>query len=122
MNTTVAQNGLGELNLTGLANTDNVGGSTSAVSTACDNLYNYAGSLDSFIDELTEQKDAILLGWEGTAADMLRDNFPKLIEAFEDIPPSIRSIADWATSRMNNLSSLDENAAASLSDILGGGQ
>lgn len=121
MNTALAQNGLDELNLSGAAKTDTVGGSTSMVSTACGNLNDYAANLDTFIENLTAQKDAILVGWEGEAADMLREHFPGLIDAFKEIPASIRSIADWATSTMNSYVSEDADAASKISGIMGGG-
>ena len=122
MNTSLATNGLGEFNLSGAARTDTIGGSAAMVNAACDNLNGYASGLDTFIEDLTVQKDAILVGWEGEAADMLREQFPRLIEAFTEIPPSIRSIADWARSTMNNYVSVDSTTAARISEIMGGGR
>lgn len=120
MNTSLVTNGLGDFNLSGAAKTETVGGSAGMVSAACDNLNSYASNLDTFIENLTAQKDAILVDWEGEAADMLRENFPGLIEAFTEIPPSIRSIADWATSTMNNYVSVDNQTAERINEIMGG--
>lgn len=120
MNTSLATNGLGEFSLAGAAKTDTVGGTASLVSAACDNLNSYASGLDTFIENLTAQKDAILVGWEGEAADMLREQFPGLIGAFQDVPASIRSIADWATSTMGNYVSVDNQTAEKINEIMGG--
>lgn len=122
MNTSLATNGMPELSLSNMAATETVGGSSGVVATACDNLYAHAGSLDAFIDNLTAQKDEILRDWEGDAADTLREQFPGLIEAFTQIPPSIRSIADWATSTMNSYVATDSETAARISQIMGGGR
>lgn len=120
MNTSLATNGMPELTLSNMAVTDTVGGSSGTVAAACDNLYTCAGSLDTFIDNLTAQNDEILKDWEGDAADTLRSEFPKLIEAFTQIPSSIRSIADWASSTMNSYVSADSETASKISQIMGG--
>lgn len=120
METSLATNGLPELSLSGLATTDTVGGSSKAVQDACERLYTCASDLDTFITELETQKEAILKGWEGKAADMLRSQFPGLIDAFTQIPPSIRTVADWATSTMSDLVNADDETAARISQIMGG--
>ena len=109
MDTSLATNGMPELTLSGLATTDTVGGSSANLKNACENLYTYAGNLDTFIENLLAQEEEILHGWEGNAADMLRQ-----------IPPSIRSISDWASSTMNSYVSTDDATAARISEIMGG--
>ncbi|MBE5885267.1 MAG: hypothetical protein E7284_02555 [Lachnospiraceae bacterium] len=120
MDTSLAINGLPELTLTGTATTGTVGGNATTVSAACENLDTYATSMDAFIEELEAQKDEILLGWEGEAADALRESFPGLIEAFREVPPSIRSISNWATTTMNAYVRRDQSTAESIRAILGG--
>lgn len=120
MNTSLATNGMPELSLAGMAVTDTVGGTAGIVSSACENLDTYAGNLDTFIENLEMQKEEILRGWEGAAADALRAQFPGLIEAFRAIPPSVRSISDWATSHMNRMTAKDSNTAEKFSQIMGG--
>ena len=120
MDTSLATNGMPELTLSGLATTDTVGGSSATVKNACENLYTYAGNLDTFIENLLAQEEEILRDWEGNAADMLRQQFPGLIDAFRQIPPSIRSISDWASSTMNSYVSTDDATAARISEIMGG--
>lgn len=120
MDTSLATQGMPELSLTGLATTDTVGGSSSAVSNACANLDTYATNLDTFIENLLAQEEEILRGWEGTAADMLRQQFPGLIDAFRQIPPSIRSISEWASSTMNSYVSVDDATAVKINEIMGG--
>lgn len=122
MQSTLSVSGMPELNLTGLATTDTVGGSASTVQSACENLYAYADNLKTFIENLETQEQQILKGWEGTAADTLEQQFPGLIEAFNQIPPAIRSLADWASSTMNSYTKLDEDTASTISQILGGGK
>lgn len=122
MNTSLATNGMPDLQLNGLATTQTVGGSAATVKSACDNLNTYANNLNTFIDNLVMQQNHILNGWEGAAADTLRQCFPDLIEAFTQIPPSVRSIADWAETTMNNYVSSDEDTASKISQIIGGGR
>jgi len=118
MNTSLMTNGLGDLDLSG-ATTDTVGGTAATVYAACDNLESCASNLNGFIESLTAQKDQILQNWEGTAADTLREKFPGLIGAFEDIPKSIQSVADWARSTMENYELIDEKSAEIFQDIMG---
>ena len=118
MNTSLMTNGLGDLDLSG-ATTDTVGGSSTTVYTACDNLESCASNLNGFIESLTAQNDQILQNLEGTAADTLRENFPGLIGAFEDIPKSIKSVAEWARTTMENYVSVDAKTAEIIQDIMG---
>lgn len=120
MDTSLAVNGLPELTLAGMATTGTVGGNTATVSVAAENLETYANNMDAFIAELEAQKDEILQGWEGAAADELRNSFPGLIEAFREVPPCIRSISNWTTTTMNAYVRRDQSTAESIRAILGG--
>ena len=120
MDTSLAVNGLPELSLTGMATTATVGGNTTTASVAAENLETYANNMDAFIAELEAQKDEILQGWEGEAADALRESFPGLIEAFREVPPCIRSISNWTTTTMNAYVRRDQSTAESIRAILGG--
>ena len=111
-----------ELVLTGMATTETVGGSSAVVTNACENLQTYASNLDAFIENLVAQQEEILRDWEGEAADALRLEFPKLIDAFRAIPPSVRSVSDWAMSTMNRYVACDRNTADKINQILGGGR
>ncbi len=120
MDTSLATQGMPELSLAGLATTDTVGGTSNIVAESCANLDTYALNLESFIEQLLAQEEEILRGWEGNAADMLRQQFPGLIDAFRQIPPSIRSISEWAGSTMNRYVSVDDETAAKINEIMGG--
>lgn len=120
MDTSLAINGLPELTLTGTAITETVGGNATTVDNACEDLNNCANTLNTFIEELEAQKDEILQGWEGEAADALRASFPGLIEAFCEVPTCIRSISNWAATTMNAYVRRDQSTAESIRTILGG--
>lgn len=120
MDTSLATNGLPELNLKGMAATDTVGGSDTAVKNACANLDTCASGLDAFIEQLITKQEEILAGWEGTAADTLRSQFPGLIDAFRAVPPSVRSVSDWASTTMNSYVATDSDTASRLAGIMGG--
>lgn len=121
MASSFATNGLGEFNLP-KAEINSIGGTAATVTAVCDNLYNYASNLDGFIEDLITQKDAILIGWEGEAADEFQAKFPKLIEEFMKVPESIRSIANWATTTMELYEKRDRESAANINGLIGGGR
>lgn len=120
MDTSLATNGLGTLELTA-THVETVGGNADAVFDACDNLTKLASNMGDFMDELTAEMNHILDGWEGEAAVTLENQFPTLITAFGEIPGCITSIANWASTTMQNYMEIDSKTASAMGEILGGG-
>ena len=120
MDTSLVTNGLPEFSLAGLATTGTIGGNSAKVKAACENLQNCANGMDAFIEDLECQKESILSGWNGEAAEALRSGFPGLLDAFRSVPVSVRSISDWATTTMNSYAQRDAETAGKISAILGG--
>lgn len=115
MNESLMKMGLPEFNISQTANSDTISVTASVVNEACDNLDKHAARLDNFIMDLENQKEEILRDWEGEAADKFRMEFPKMIEAFQAVPVSVRSISAWTMSTKNAFMKIDQNAA----DVIG---
>lgn len=120
MDTSLATNGLGELVLQATA-VETVGGNVDAVMAACENLTKHATNMEGFMDELKSEMNLVLSDWEGQAADRLEEMFPSLLQAFGEIPGAITSIANWASTTMQNYATIDEKTASAMGEILGGG-
>ena len=120
MNTNLATNGLPEISLVGMAKTDSVGGSASKVKKAADELILCANSLKNFIVTLEDKRSEILVDWEGEAAEAFNTDFPKLLEAFSNVEPIIRSFAEWSSSTMDRYTALDKCTAEKIRTIAGG--
>lgn len=119
MDTSLATEGLQPITFSGI-DTETIGGTGTTVSNACANLDTYADNLDLFIEELDDQFNYILEGWEGEAANTLKNSFPLLLDAFKKVPPSVRSVSEWASSTMSGLATRDSNAAESFNQVMGG--
>lgn len=117
MDTSLMTIGLPEFNVTPISNADTISVSADVVNTACDNLNNYAASLDSFIRDIEDQKEEILRDWEGAAADQFRITFPKMIEALQAVPVSIRSISGWTMSTKKAFENIDQRTAEAINSI-----
>lgn len=78
------------------------------VARACEGLESHAKSLTGFVTNLCDEKDRLVNGWSGEAADMLNSMFPELIDAFSEVPGCVQSIADWATSYTNAIVEIDK--------------
>jgi uncharacterized protein YukE len=122
MNMSLISDGVGTLSLSGLATTSTVGGNTTVVSNATSSLRDYATNMQTFADSLLSKEDDILNGWTGTAPEVLRSNFPGLIETFKQLKPCLESIADWADETMKAYSTEDDETASAIRAILGGTQ
>lgn len=120
MNTSLAERGLPEFVLAAKAVDGIMGVDSVKVQTACDQIDKCAVDMDKFIEDLTIQKEAILKDWEGEAANALRECFPKIISEFSEVPKSVKSISNWATSTKNAYVSSDMAVAAGIRQILGG--
>lgn len=120
MNTSLAEKGLPELVLTAKVTEGTMGVDSIKVQNACEQLDMCVANINGFIEELTTQYEAILNGWEGEAANTLREYFPEIIEAFGNVPKSVKSISDWATSTKNKYVASDMAVADSIKHILGG--
>ena len=119
MDTLLATEGLRPITFSGIE-TESIGGSGTTVSSACANLDTYADNLELYIEELNAQFDYILEGWEGEAANTLRDNVPLLLEAFKKVPPAVQSISGWAATTMRGLEAHDSEEATRLNQVMGG--
>jgi len=91
------------------------------VSQACDGLTEQVQVLKNFSMELTDRQQQIMQGWEGEAAEKLQTMFPTLIDAFDEIPTCVNSIAEWATSYASALIAIDQMGSENFG-ILGGNQ
>lgn len=120
MNTSLAINGLAEFGLSVNVVDNTIGADSAKINSACEKLDACVTSMEQFIEELTEQQNAILHDWEGEAADTLREYFPKVIEEFRAVPKSVKSISDWAATTNKSLMSSDSALADSLKKFLGG--
>lgn len=91
----LASSGLDEFSLPA-ADTDSRGTNPTVVENACSTLDAESASIDAFVAELESTKSQLLANWEGESATKFETNFPKLIQAFQQIPKCVGSIADWA--------------------------
>lgn len=90
------------------------------VSRACEELEGYAANLDSFIENLIAQKERIAQGWEGQAKVTFESQFADMLSAFNEIPKSVNSISEWASSYTSIMVSIDDATTEGLNTILGG--
>lgn len=107
----LATNGLPEISFCGMANTEQVGGSEETVRSACSRLNELADGMKGFVSRLDAKREDILAGWEGEAALEFEKKFPDLLDAFRQVEPVIRSIAEWASVTMDRYSELDQKTA-----------
>lgn len=91
----LATSGLDDFTLPA-ADVESRGTNPTIVENACSNLEAESAKIDSFVNELESTKTQLLLNWVGESADKFETNFPKLIQAFQDIPKCVNSIAAWA--------------------------
>lgn len=91
----LATSGLDDFTLPA-ADVESRGTNPTIVENACSELEAESAKITGFISELDSTKTQLLLSWEGESADKFAANFPKLIEAFQDIPKCVNSIAAWA--------------------------
>ncbi len=118
LDTTLATNGLGTLELV-VPQSENIGVKYQAVEDACQSLRSYAQELTDFIEELRTAQANILSGWSGAAADEFAMGFPKLIQAFEEIPPAVQSVAEWAEATKSDYAAEDAKTASGIQATLG---
>lgn len=91
----LATSGLDDLTLSA-ADVESRGTNPSIVENACSELEAESAQIDGFVAELENTKSQLLASWEGVSADRFASNFPKLIQAFQQIPKCVNSIATWA--------------------------
>lgn len=91
----LAVSGLDEFTLPA-ADVESRGTNPTIVENACSELEAESANITGFISELDSTKTQLLLNWEGESADNFAGQFPKLIEAFGNIPTCVNSIAAWA--------------------------
>lgn len=115
MNTSVMKTGLPEINISKIESDNTIVVTASVVDEACDNLNRYADSLNQYVLEVENQKEEILRDWEGVAAERFRAEFPKMIEALQAVPGTIRSISDWTMSTKNGFVKIDQCTADAIS-------
>lgn len=120
MDMSLAQNGLPELSLTGLATTETVGGTKATVKRVCEELNDQASSMYQFADNLLATQEELCSNWDATAAGQLNSLFPNVIETFKSIKPCLESIAAWAQETSDSYVALDTETADAISKILGG--
>ena len=91
----LAASGLGELNIPS-ADIESLGTNSQIVSEACEILDAQSGDIESLIQELEINKAQLLANWEGQTAENFAQSFPKLIEAFREVPPAVKSVSTFA--------------------------
>lgn len=111
MNNELATNGLPQISFQGLADTEQVGGSPDMVRKACIQLNELADEMSNFCSRLDEKKEDVLVGWDGKAAGEFQKKFPELLQAFSQVEPTIRSVAEWARNTMDSYVNADERTA-----------
>lgn len=122
MDMSLAQNGLPELSLSGLATTATVGGTKATVERVVSELNDQAASMYQFADNLLDTQEGLCSNWDATAAGQLNSLFPGVIETFKNIKPCLESIAAWAKETSDNYVNEDTATSEAISKILGGAQ
>lgn len=118
VDTDLATNGVGAFDLPKV-DVEKLGGNTAEVSGSSERLMQLARKMGEFRDELGTLRSSLMDGsWTGQAADEFSAQFPKVMSAFEEIEPCIRSIAEWAQSTMNRYAAADNATANMLERIL----
>lgn len=107
----LATNGLSELFLQGLADTEQLGGSEEKVKQACNRLNELADEMKGFVRRLEEKKNDILDNWEGEAATAFEEQLSNLLTVFSKVEGVIREHADWANCTMKGYTEVDESSA-----------
>ena len=91
----LAVEGLGDLTLS-KADVESRGTNPAIVESACSCLEAESAQIDSLVSDMESTKTQLLASWEGESAAKFEANFPKLIQAFQQIPKCINLIATWA--------------------------
>lgn len=91
----LATSGLDSFELS-TADVESRGTNPQIVESASSALRSESTSIGNFVSELETTKSQLLANWKGESATKFETNFPKLIQAFEQIPKCVTSIADWA--------------------------
>lgn len=91
----LATSGLDDFTLPA-ADVESRGTNSTIVESACSDLEAESAKIESFVNELDITKTQLLLNWDGDSAAKFETKFPNLIQAFQDIPKCINSIATWA--------------------------
>ncbi len=118
LESSLATQGLGSFELP-TTQEECVGGNQQIVADACDILLQKARKMQEFKEELETAKTSLLDGsWTGQAADDFAAAFPGMTSAFENIAPTIQSLAEWADSAMQAYAAVDAATADVLTNIL----
>lgn len=91
----LATSGLDDFTLPA-ADVESRGTNPTIVESASSDLEAESAQISSFVADLENTKTQLLASWEGESATKFEANFPKLIQAFQDIPKCVNSIAAWA--------------------------
>jgi WXG100 family type VII secretion target len=106
---TLASNGLGTWTVP-VADTESLGTDTSKVEAACQVLDAQKTAIDNLIEDLRTKKEELLANWEGASADKFQTTFTSLIDAFMEVPESVKSISNFANEVCESYMRLDSTA------------
>lgn len=94
-------------------------GVTDGMTDVCESLQQQSTQIQNYVEELEALKSQLSNDWEGEDLETLIAEFAGFKAKLDELPPVIKSIADWGTSTYEAYTDHAHNTSEAISSILG---